>query len=127
MKSYDVYLGRDAVGKARVEKKGLYYCFECRCTLGSDVIYRVMVHWGSRQESLGILAPAGKEFALYKKLPAKLFGEGEPEFRVLPKRQPVPDNFYPVYPEEPFSYIARLQNAFLQTKNGQVGIGVKDP
>lgn len=124
---YDIYLGRDTVGKARVEKRGLYYCFECRCALESDVMYRVMVHWGNRQESLGILAPAGKEFVLEKKLPAKLFGEGEPEFRVLPKRQPLPDNFYPVYPEEPFSYISRLQNAFLQSKNGQIGISIGEP
>lgn len=124
---YAIYLGRDPVGKARVEKRGLYYCFECRCALESDVMYRVAVHWGSRQESLGILAPEGKEFVLQKKLPVKLFPDGEPTFRVLPKRQPVPENFYPVYPEEPFSYITRLQNAFLLTKNGQVGIGVKEP
>lgn len=123
---YAIYLGRDAVGKARVEKKGLYYFFECRCDLETDAMCRVMVHWGERQESLGILAPAGKEFVLQKKLPAKLFGEGEPSFRVLPKRQSVAENFYPVYPEEPFSYIARLQNAFLQIKNGQVGVSFRD-
>ena len=127
MKSYDIFLGRDAVGKAQVEKQGLYYYFECRCTLGNDVMYRVMVHWGGHQESLGILAPAGKEFVLEKKLPVKLFGDGEPEFRVLPKRQPLPENFYPVYPEEPFSYIARLQNAHLQIKNGQIGISTGAP
>lgn len=123
---YDIYLGRDAVGKARVEKRGLYYCFECRCTLESDAICRVMVHWDSRQENLGILVPVGKEYVLEKKLPAKLFRGGKPEFRVLPKRQPVPENFYPVYPEEPFSYIARLQNAILQIKNGQVGVVIRD-
>ena len=42
---------------------------------------------------------------------------------VLPKHQKQQDAiFVPVYPDEPFGYLSRLQNSFLQYRQGCIGI-----
>jgi hypothetical protein len=40
----------------------------------------------------------------------------------MPKHQKSEGKFIPIYPEEPFAYISRLQNAFLEIRNGQAGV-----
>ena len=34
--------------------------------------------------------------------------------------------FVPVYPEEPFAYMSRLKGAFLEIRNGQMGINLPE-
>ena len=70
--------------------------------------------------------PVGDVFGLTKKLPVKKLGAGAFQFRALPKHQKSEGKFVPVYPEEPFAYITRLQNAFLEVRNGQVGVVIGD-
>lgn len=124
--TYEIYLGRDNVGEAKVERQGLYYCFTCRCRLHSEVISRVTVTCGGHTESLGILAPMGKEYCLTKKLPVKKLKDGIPEFRIMPKRPGMPGVFIDVYPEEPFRYIAKLEKAYLEERRGRLGIMIKE-
>lgn len=123
--NYTVWLGREAVGQAIVERQGLYYWFRCRCQLNSEVICRVTVSCGGSHESLGILIPAGKEYVLTKRLPVKLFS-GIPEFWITPK-QPQKSGFYvDIYPEEPFRYIAKLESAYLDKRQGGMGIRIEE-
>lgn len=119
---YDIYLGRDVIGEANVMRQGLYYQFSCRCKLGHDVIYRLSVSCGGHHENLGVLVPMGDMFGLHTKLAVKRLGEGPLLFRVLPKHQTVAGQFIVIRPEEPFAYITRLQEAFLECRNGQVGV-----
>ena len=88
-------------------------------------MYRVAVSCGGHHENLGVLVPMGDTFGLTKKLPAKKLGEGKLQFQALPKHQKSEGKFIPVYPEEPFGYLTRLQNAFLEVKNGQVGVVIE--
>lgn len=121
--TYDIYLGKQPVGEAVVEQQGLYYCFSCRCHLSGEVIYRVTVSCEGHHENLGTLVPMGDSFGLTTKLAVKKLGRGPFNFQALPKHQKAEGKkFIPVYPEEPFAYITRLQNAFLEVRNGQAGV-----
>lgn len=122
---YGVLLGTQSVGKVTVTRQGLYYHFSCRCRLTGEIIYRLRILCGDSQESLGVLVPVGGGFGLDTKLAVKRLVEGEPSFLLVPKHEKSTLLFVPVYPEEPFSYIARLKDAFLARKNGEMGIMIK--
>lgn len=119
---YDVMLADEPVGTVEVTKQGLYYRFDCRCRLSGTVICRISLECDGKHESLGVLAPSGDRFCLSTKLPVKRFGKGEPRFTALPKRCADPEGFTPIYPDEPFRYLARLQDAFMVIREGQAGV-----
>lgn len=124
--NYEVCFGQKVVGKVQVLKQGLYYRFICRCKLTGDIVCRLTVICGDKQENLGVVVPTGDGFGLDKKIPVKHLGEGEMKFYLLPRHDQVQGKFVPIYPEEPFSYIARLKDAFLSSQNGQVGVVIKE-
>lgn len=121
---FDIRMGNEVVGTANVERQGLYYCFSCRCRLSGAVIYRLSVSCNGHHENLGVLVPMGDVFGLDTKLAVKRLGEGELQFLALPKHPQTQRQFVPIRPEEPFAYITRLQNAFLEIKNGQIGVSI---
>ena len=123
---YEMKFGGQTVGKAQVAREGLYYRFHCRCRLSGDMIAKVLVTTGGHQESLGVLVPNGDGFELRTRIPAKKLGQGTPEFHVVPNRAGVSGQFVPIKPEEPFSYIARLKDAYLACHNGQPGAIIKE-
>ena len=120
--TYDIYLGREVVGKAAVEQQGLYYRFCCQCNISGSVICRITVSCNGHHENLGVLIPMGSGFGLTTKMAMKKLGKGPFQFRALPKHQKSESKFIPVYPDEPFAYLTRLQNAFLEIRNGQPGV-----
>lgn len=120
---FDIRMGDKIVGKAQVEREGLYYRFSCRLSLPGQGMYRLLVRAGEKREDLGVCIPMGSQFGVEKKIPCKCLGEGIPEFILMPKDgAPRTGTFVPVYPEEPFAYIRRLENAFLAHRDGQIGI-----
>ena len=119
---YEVFFGRSAVGKVQVIRQGLYYRFICRCKLPGDGIYRLCVLCGESQNNLGVVVPEGTGFGLDKVIPAKKLDKGKPEFFLAPRHEPVSGLFVPISPEEPFYYIAKLKDAFLENRNGKVGV-----
>lgn len=123
---YDIFMGKEVVGTAQVEQQGLYYLFRCKCNISGAVMCRVMVACNGHHENLGVLVPMGDGFGLITKLAMKRLGKGHFQFRVMPKHQMCERKFVPVYPEEPFAYLTRLENAFLEVRNGQVGVVIED-
>lgn len=124
--NYGVYFGSEMAGKVQVKREGLYYRFTCRCKLSGDVVCRLHVTCGDKRESLGVVVPMDDGFGLDTRIPVKHLGEGEMEFRLLPKYDVPEEAFVPVYPDEPFSYIERLKNAFLARKEGRVGVSFRE-
>ena len=120
--TYEIRLGSAVVGNAEVEKQGLYYRFSCRCRLTGKTMYRIVVSCGAGQVDLGVCIPMEGQFGVDRKLPCKHFGEGPPSFLLLPKHQCPRGKFVPVYPEEPFAYMSKLKDAFLEIRDGQAGI-----
>lgn len=122
---YEVFFGSSAVGKVQVIRQGLYYRFICRCKLPGDGIYRLCVLCGTCQTNLGVVVPEGTGFGLDKVIPVKKLAKGDPEFFLAPRHEPVSGLFVPISPEEPFYYIARLKDAFLENRNEIMGVVIR--
>ena len=123
--SYEVYFGNRPAGKVQVMRQGLYYRFQCRCSLTGDVVCRLLVKIGDKSENLGVVVPEGTGFGLDTKIPVKRLGEGMPAFCLMPKGGII-GKFVPICPEEPFQYIQRLKDSFLTYQNGQAGIRIQE-
>ena len=122
----EIHRGNDVVGIATVEKQGLYYRFSCQCRIHGQGMRRILVSGGKTRTDLGICVPIDDGFGLEKKIPCKQFGDGEPEFQLLPKYPDVKGQFVPVYPDEPFAYMSRLKVAYLSVQDGQTGIVIAE-
>ena len=122
---YEIKEGTNTVGKATVEQQGLYYKISCRCQLTGKGMHRLMVFCNEKQEDLGTLVPLDGAFGLEKRIPVKRLGDGKPEFLLMSKDSVQKERFIPVYPEEPFSYMSRLKDAYLERRNGQLGIVIR--
>ncbi len=124
--TYPILMGREKVGQVQVQRCGLYYSFFCRCHLHSETICKIHVTCGGHHESLGIPAPSGDCFELHRKLPIKKFNRGKPEFWLTPKHSIEPGMFVEVYPEEPFHYISKLYDAYLEVRRSKPGVVIKN-
>ena len=124
--TYEIRQGSSCIGKVTVERQGLYYRITCRCSLTGEVMHHLVVTSGSSREDLGTLVPMDGAFGLQKRVAVKRLGEGEPEFHLLPKHGRPEGKFIPVYPEEPFSYMSRLKDAYLEARNGQLGLAIRE-
>lgn len=120
--SYEIQQG---TGTVNVTKKGLYYRFSCRCKLSGEVMHRLVVRTDAGQVDLGVCVPMEGSFGVEKKVPCKRFGNN-PSFQLMPKHEGMQGRFVPIYPEEPFDYLSKLKNAFLEIRNGQVGIVISE-
>ena len=119
---YEVQDGNAVVGKVQLIRQGLYYRVICRCYLLDNLVRRLyVVHDGSR-ENLGVLVPEGDGIVLDRKIPAKKLQHDALRFILSTGGNKMEGKIIPVSPEEPFLYIDRLQNAFLETENGKVSI-----
>lgn len=120
---YGVFFGEQSVGRAQVTRQGLYYQVVCRCNLSGEVMYRLEVSCGQKRVNLGILVPEETGFGLNTRFPVSRVGEGELAFRILPRHDALQGRkFVPITPEEPFSYLERLKDSFLEIQNGKKGI-----
>lgn len=118
---YEVYLLDRPVGTVTVERQGLYYCFSCRCVVNEKGMYRLLLRSGGREADLGLCVPMADGFGTEKRLPVKQCSAGKPEFLLRPRG----GQFVPISPEEPFRYIHRLENAFLERRDGRLGIVIR--
>lgn len=119
---YTVFFGQQEVGKVQLLKEGLYTRVICRCQLQGTGIYRLAAQWGDHRENMGILAPMGDGFGLDRRIPCKRLGEGTPEFLLAPAHPQTQGKFVPIYPEEPFTYLENLKDAYMAKRDGQVGV-----
>ena len=119
---YEVFFGMEAVGKAEVRRNGLYLHICCRCRINNGEILRLYWVWDDRRESLGVLVPEKGGLVLEKKIPVKRMGQGRCRFLVSGGKMTETGNFYPITPEEPFRYIDRLKNGFLDSEQGKIGL-----
>ena len=119
---YRIRRGNETVGTATIEKQGLYYRICCRCKVSGEGIRRIVMTCGKSRHDLGICVPIDGAFGMDKRIPCKQIAAGEPEFLLLPKYPGVQGKFIPVYPDEPFAYMTRLKDAYLQVRDGRPGI-----
>ncbi len=123
---YDVVFAGEKVGRMQVQRQGLYYRFVCRCDDFTQQMYDVILQIGEQTLRLGMLVPKNGQWVLDAKLPVKRLGQGRPDFYLKPKHAPMPENFIPLHPQEPFGYLRKLENAYLASRNGSLGIVIKE-
>ena len=121
---YSVMLNSKPAGKVSVRRQGLYYHFSCRCCLNSENIYRLVVCCADKEEKLGILVPSEKSFILNTQVPVKHIGESDMSFYLTSNQNLSSEIFVPIIPEEPFSYIKRLKESYLERRYGQLGVRI---
>lgn len=123
---YEIYLDGQVVGLAERIREGLYDCFSCRCKLADGKIYRLYANSSEILENLGIPVPEGGIFTLKARIPAKKLGSGPLRIEAIAKQESVKGKFVPLSPEEPFRYLKRLEDAFLQVRGRTVGIVIPE-
>jgi len=123
--NYEIQQGDKLLGKVNVTREGLYYRISCRCQLPGEGMHHLVLRCGGREINLGICVPMEGSFGVEKKIPCKSVEQGRPEFLLLPKHESIQGKFVPIYPEEPFSYMERLKDAFLARQGDQLGIVIK--
>ncbi len=121
-RTYTVYFGGESVGQVEVQTKGLYYEIICVCERLECSMYYLHLCWDGGSERLGLLVPEGNGLSLRTKLPVKRVGQGRVQFKLLPKHEKTQGQFVPVFPEEPFAYLQRLEGAYLSVCQGQRGV-----
>ena len=122
---YGISFGEKIVGRAQVERQGLYYHVTCLCGLSGEVMHRLEVSCGEKRADLGILVPMEQGFGLDTRFPVSRVGEGELSFRLRPRHDELGGrSFVPITPEEPFAYLERLKEAFLEIQNGKKGASI---
>ena len=120
--TYEVYFRDRAVGGAEITREGLYYRIACRCHLPGREMLRLWMDCGERPVDLGLCVPLEEGFGTEKRIPVSRCGPGKPRFSLRHKDDLLRGNFIPLSPEEPFRYLHRLEKAYLEKRNGKVGI-----
>ena len=123
---YSVLSGDETIGKVFVQRQGLYYRIQCRCSITGTVKYKLVAKCGGNVVDLGLCIPYRDGFGMDTSVPIKRLGEGELIFHLKPKHNETKGEFIPVSPEEPFGYIQKLQQAHLAQQDGLVGIAVNE-
>ena len=90
--------------------------------MSGNLVYRLKIHFPEKEENLGVLVPADDGFSLEKSVAVSHFSQIPTGFTVCVKHSQLSGTFAPIYPEEPFSYIEHLKDAYLAKKNGELGI-----
>ena len=119
---YEVFWKDRAVGTVETAREGLYWRFTCRCHLPGGEMLRLWMACGEKEIDLGLCVPMGEGFGTDKRIPASRCDPEKPRFSLRCKDDPLSGKFIPLSPEEPFRYLHRLENAYLEKRNGRLGI-----
>lgn len=109
----------------QIVQQGLYCRVICRCQLPDSQIYRLYAVSDGKQENLGVLVPEDDGWILDKKIAVKRVNGCIERFVLNNDRNLLCGQFAAICPEEPFLYIDRLKNSFLETENGKIGIRIQ--
>lgn len=110
---FDIYLGQDVIGKARVFQEGLFFHFQCQCSLPSQTVYHVILQCGSKEFDLGVGVPT-EDYLSYKRISIKQFENTQFRFYIAEKKKTVTERVE-VDSEKPFAYFEQLEFAKLDT------------
>lgn len=125
MAEYDIKMQGRTVGKAAVDKQGLYYRFDCQCGFTDKEVHSVWVCWEGGNRKLGVCIPNGGQYCLKTQVPVKYIPDDGLTFTVDYTQKNRTD-FYPVDAEKPFAFIDRLADAQFDIRDGKPGIVIEE-
>ena len=117
MDEFELKIGNEVAGYVSVQYNGLYCHISCSCRLTGAVLYRLIAVIDAETVNIGICVPKGNYFCVEKRLPAKMLRGKSVSFRLVPKHQDLENRFIPIRADEPFAYITRLENSYLEIKD----------
>ncbi len=123
MEIYPIFDGAIQVGKARIQREGLYLLIQCRCVPLCRKPRRLYMQAGENVIPLGLCVPDGQEMSLLKRVPAGKIGDSKPSFHIEGSQQ----RGVLFRPGEPFVGMAQLHNAKLQICDGAYYILIAEP
>ena len=117
---YPVITDNQQVGTVTVKRQGLYFDFDCKCTLDKKQLYRLTLTVGDIRADLGVCVPQNGYFGLRTRLPVKRFGTGEPVFCINTKQEKHNIRHFPVCSDKPFPELSKLRTMCLVTHDGKL-------
>lgn len=107
MKNFPIYFHSNPVGKASVQKEGLYYNIVCCCQLPSGNMYRIEIRCDEDTYMLGVCVPEEGWHMIRKRIPVKRFPKEAIEFYVIDANT----DMVAISVNTPFHKIAQLEDA----------------
>lgn len=127
MKKYKLSFLDKVIGSVSVKENGLYTEFECLCKLPIGKLLRVTADYSDKSVNLGICLWENNHYRCLRKLPTKILGDGQPEFRVVEAAKGAPSCDYSIVDaQKPFAEIQRLLHGRLVTEQGNAKIIFSD-
>lgn len=125
-KVYDVGFMQQKAGQVTLKKEGLYWRIFCRLENLEKGYYRLNVNNGSCVFDLGLCVPVSNGFGMNTTVPIKRIGEEGLTFFLESGKSGKQELFVPIRAEEPFAYLQRLEKAYLDRKDGILGLRFRD-
>ncbi len=125
-KVYDVGFMQQKAGQVTLKKEGLYWRILCRLENLEKGYYRLNVNNGSCVFDLGLCVPVSNGFGMNTTVPIKRIGEEGLTFFLESGKSGKQELFVPIRAEEPFAYLQRLEKAYLDRKDGILGLRFRD-
>lgn len=125
-KVYDVGFMQQKAGQVTLKKEGLYWRIFCRLENLEKGYYRLNVNNGCCVFDLGLCVPVSNGFGMNTTVPIKRIGEEGLTFFLESGKSGKQELFVPIRAEEPFAYLQRLEKAYLDRKDGILGLRFRD-
>lgn len=125
-KVYDVGFMQQKAGQVTLKKEGLYWRIFCRLENLEKGYYRLSVNNGCCVFDLGLCVPVSNGFGMNTTVPIKRIGEEGLTFFLESGKSGKQELFVPIRAEEPFAYLQRLEKAYLDRKDGILGLRFRD-
>lgn len=125
-KLYDVRFEDKCVGQVRVQKEGLYYRLNCLVKAPTSSKYHLMGIWENQQRDFGLCIPDGDNIGMITRIPIKNFAGDAVAFELKDCNTKIVSNFIPLSTQEPFAALDRLEYAYLECRDGILGICFRD-
>ena len=120
--SYPICMDLTKVGNAVVDSCGLYWKFSCRISINEEGIYRLTVQDDHCIEDLGTFLRDNTGYYLITNVPKSRFSTGNFVFQICTQTKGASGEFYPLAPDKPFLYLAKLKQCHLEIRNSIIGI-----
>ena len=110
--TYDVFYEGEKVGNLHLQRNGLYYIINAECMVEQQGMFQLVMNLTDRSEEIGLMMPDKGRLILKKRIPVKRVGECLPYFSIK-ERNPCKEEVAVIRPEQPFIFLHRLQEAYL--------------
>ena len=119
---FPIYYGNRELGKATLDKQGLYYRILCKCNIPTDALCTIHLQTNEKDINLGTCIRVGNQYIIDTKIPIKHVQNNDLKFCILPKNAESSSEFIPIEENSPFPNLQRLDKGRMRRQDGRAGI-----